>query len=122
MNKDLTNVYKIDETKGLVKYTVKANGNYYTGHAKCNFEDGDKFDLEKGKRIAKLRAVKKMKQAQLKEAMALQYHIRILLAVQEDIENDIQKYTQSLVSIEDKLATELGIELPEPEPVEMKNA
>lgn len=122
MNKDLTNVYKIDETKGLVKYTVKANGSYYTGRAKCNFEDGDMFNLDKGKRIAKLRAVKKMKQAQLKEAMALQYNIRMLLAVQEDIENDIQKYTQSLVSIEDKLATELGIELPEPEPVEMKNA
>lgn len=122
MNKDLTNVYKVDETKGLVKYTVKANGNYYTGKAKCNFEDGDKFDLEKGKRIAKLRAVKKMKQAQLKEAMELQYHIRMLVAMQEDLENDIQKYTQSLVSIEDKLAAELGIELPEPEPVEMKNA
>lgn len=122
MNKDLTNVYKVDETKGLVKYTVKANGNYYTGKAKCNFEDGDKFDLEKGKRIAKLRAVKKMKQAQLKEAMELQYHIRMLVAMQEDLENDVQKYTQSLVSIEDKLAAELGIELPEPEPVEMKNA
>ena len=122
MNKDLTNVYKVDETKGLVKYTVKANGNYYTGRAKCNFEDGDMFNLDKGKRIAKLRAVKKMKQAQLKEAMELQYHIRMLVAMQEDLENDIQKCTQSLVSIEDKLAAELGIELPEPEPVEMKNA
>lgn len=122
MNKDLTNVYKVDEKQGLVKYTVKANGNYYTGRAKCNFEDGDTFNLEKGKRIAKLRAVKKMKQAQLKEAIELQDQIRMLLAIQEDLENDIQKYTQSLVSIEDKLATELGIELPEPEPVEMKNA
>ena len=34
MNKDLTNVYKVNEQKGIVKYTVKANGRYFTGKAK----------------------------------------------------------------------------------------
>ena len=59
---DLTNRYKVNEEKGIVKYTVKAHGEYYTGVAKeTNFEEGDVFDLEKGKRIAKLRAILKMK-------------------------------------------------------------
>ena len=34
---DLTNRYKINEEKGIVKYTVKAHGEYYTGVAKTNF-------------------------------------------------------------------------------------
>ena len=36
---DLTNRYKVNEEKGIVKYTVKAHGEYYTGVAKTNFED-----------------------------------------------------------------------------------
>ena len=52
MAKDLTNIYKIDEAKGLVKYTVKCHGRYFTGKSKVNVDEGDVFDLEKGKRIA----------------------------------------------------------------------
>lgn len=121
MNKDLTNVYKVDEKNGIVKYTVKANGEFYTGRAKCNFDDGDKFDIEKGKRIAKLRAVKKMKSAQLKEALYVQGELRKLIEMQDDVDSKVQIYTQSLVSITEKLADVLGVKLPEPEPIEMKN-
>lgn len=122
MNKDLTNVYKVDEKQGVVKYTVKAHGTYFTGKSKCNFEDGDVFDLYKGMRIAKLRAILKMKRAQLKETIELQEQIKILLDAQDDVTSHVQAYTQSIISLEDKLATELGTKLPEPEPIEMKNA
>lgn len=117
MNKDLTNVYKVNEQKGIVKYTVKANGRYFTGKAKCNFEDGDKFDLEQGKRIAKLRAIRKMKIAQLKEALFVLEQLQILLSAKDDIDGRVQIYTQSICSLDEKLAKELGIELPEPEPI-----
>lgn len=117
MNKDLTNVYKVDEQKGIVKYTVKANGRYFTGKSKCNFEDGDKFDLEQGKRIAKLRAIRKMKIAQLKAALHVQEQLQILLSAKNNIDERVQVYTQSICSLDEKLAKELGIELPEPEPI-----
>ena len=46
---DLTNRYKINEEKGIVKYTVKAHGEYYTGVAKTNFEEGDVLVLNNTK-------------------------------------------------------------------------
>lgn len=108
---DLTNRYKINEEKGIVKYTVKAHGEYYTGVAKTNFEEGDVFDLEKGKRIAKLRAVLKMKQGLMREALHAQEKIRDIISYQEDLQEYIQKLTQSTANVNEKLNTVLGIEM-----------
>jgi hypothetical protein len=106
---DLTNRYKVNEEKGIVKYTVKAHGEYYTGVAKTNFEEGDVFDLEKGKRIAKLRAILKMKRALLKEALSIQEVMREIISQEEDLQNHIQALTQSTANIEEKLNEVLGV-------------
>jgi hypothetical protein len=106
---DLTNRYKINEEKGIVKYTLKAHGFYYTGVAKTNFEEGDVFDLEKGKRIAKLRAILKMKRAFLKEALAIQEVMREIISQEEDLQNHIQALTQSAANVEEKLNEVLGV-------------
>lgn len=106
---DLTNRYKINEEKGIVKYTVKAHGEYYTGVAKTNFEEGDVFDLEKGKRIAKLRAILKMKRALLKEALSIQEVMREIISQEEDLQNHIQALTQSASNVEEKLNEVLGV-------------
>ena len=113
MAEDLTNRYKINEEKGIVKYTVKAHGEYYTGVAKTNFEEGDVFDLEKGKRIAKLRALLKMKRAHLKESLAIQEIIREIISQEEDIQNRIQALTQSTAFIEEKLNDVLEVKMGE---------
>lgn len=110
---DLTNRYKINEEKGIVKYTLKAHGFYYTGVAKTNFEEGDVFDLEKGKRIAKLRAILKMKRAFLKESLAIQEVMREIISQEEDLQNHIQALTQSAANIEEKLNEVLGVGMEE---------
>lgn len=110
---DLTNRYKINEEKGIVKYTLKAHGFYYTGVAKTNFEEGDVFDLEKGKRIAKLRAILKMKRAFLKEALAIQEVMREIISQEEDLQNHIQALTQSAANVEEKLNEVLGVRIEE---------
>ena len=112
---DLTNRYKINEEKGIVKYTLKAHGFYYTGVAKTNFEEGDVFDLEKGKRIAKLRAILKMKRAFLKEALAIQEVMREIISQEEDLQNHIQALTQSAANVEEKLNEVLGVRIEEEE-------
>lgn len=109
MAQDLTNVYKIDEAKGLVKYTVKCHGRYFTGKSKVNVEDGDVFDLEKGKRIAKLRAVLKMKRAQLTELIEVRDWIREIASCEENLTEQIQVFTNSTVHLQDKLNEVLGV-------------
>lgn len=116
MKKDLTNVYKIDEAKGLVKYTIKAHGVYYTGKSKVNVEAGDVFDLEKGKRIAKLRAILKMKQGLLNEALEIQEYVRAIAASEPVITERIGVLTNSATRVQDKLNEVLGIPVVE-EPV-----
>lgn len=118
MAKDLTNVYKIDEAKGLVKYTIKAHGVYYTGKSKVNVEAGDVFDLEKGKRIAKLRAIVKMKRGLLNELLEIQELVRNIASTEEALQEQIAVLTNSVTSVQEKLNTELGIENIE-EPVNM---
>ena len=110
MKKDLTNIYKIDEQNGIVKYTVKTHGKYYTGKAKANTDEGDVFDVEKGKRIAKLRALLKMKRALLREALEFQHCINQLKTMEDELTDRIQRLTQSAFNISDKLNKELGIE------------
>ena len=110
MAKDLTNIYKIDEAKGLVKYTIKAHGVYYTGKSKVNVEAGDVFDLEKGKRIAKLRAVLKMKRGLLSELLELQEVIRAIASSEESLQEEIAVLTDSATRVQEKLDAELGIE------------
>ena len=109
MAKDLTNIYKIDEAKGLVKYTVKCHGRYFTGKSKVNTEDGDVFDLEKGKRIAKLRAIMKMKLAQLAELVEIQAWVRELASHQDELAEQIQVYKNSTQHLQEKLNCELGL-------------
>lgn len=109
MAKDLTNVYKIDEENGIVKYTVKCKGFYFTGKAKVNKEDGDEFDIEKGKRIAKLRAILKMKKAQLVDLVEIQQWLNELLSNKEAIEEQIEVYKNSAKHIQEKLDKELGL-------------
>ena len=118
MAKDLTNIYKIDEAKGLVKYTIKARGVYYTGKSKVNVEAGDVFDLEKGKRIAKLRAVLKMKRGLLSELLELQTLVRVIASSEESLQEEIAVLTDSTTRVQEKLNSELGIESIE-EPVNM---
>lgn len=108
---DLTKIYQIDEEKGIVKHTVKAHGNYFTGTAKTNFADGDIFDVEKGKRIAKLRAVQKMKKALLKDAISDLEFVREIASAEDDIIDYIQKMTESLSYIQNKLAIEVGADV-----------
>ena len=110
MAKDLTNIYKIDEAKGLVKYTIKAHGVYYTGKSKVNVEAGDVFDLEKGKRIAKLRAVLKMKRGLLSELLELQEVVRAIASTEESLQEEIAVLTDSATRVQEKLDAELGIE------------
>ena len=110
MAKDLTNIYKIDEAKGLVKYTIKAHGVYYTGKSKVNVEAGDGFDLEKGKRIAKLRAVLKMKRGLLSELLELQEVVRTIASSEESLQEEIAVLTDSATRVQEKLDAELGIE------------
>lgn len=110
MAKDLTNIYKIDEAKGLVKYTIKAHGVYYTGKSKVNVEAGDVFDLEKGKRIAKLRAVLKMKRGLLSELLELQEIVRVIASSEESLQEEIAVLTDSATRVQEKLDAELGIE------------
>lgn len=110
MKKDLTNIYKIDEAKGLVKYTIKAHGVYYTGKSKVNVEEGDVFDLEKGKRIAKLRAVLKMKRGLLRELLEIQTLVRYIANSEEKLQEEIAILTDSTTRVQEKLNTELGIE------------
>ena len=118
MAKDLTNVYKIDEAKGLVKYTIKVHGVYYAGKSKVNVEAGDVFDLEKGKRIAKLRAIVKMKRGLLNELLEIQELVRNIASTEEALQEQIAVLTNSVTRVQEKLNTELGIENIE-EPVNM---
>ena len=108
---DLTKVYQIDEEKGIVKHTVKAYDEYYTGIAKVNTEAGDVFDVEKGKRIAKLRAVRKMKKALLKDALSDLEFVREIASCEENVQDYIQKLTESLNYIQNKLAIEVGADV-----------
>jgi hypothetical protein len=110
---DLTHRYKVNEKTGVVKYTVKAHGVYYTGVAKTNFAEGDVFDLEKGKRIAKLRAILKMKRGLLKEALEIQACLNELVAKQDEIQELIQKLTQSASNVQEKLNKVLDIPMSE---------
>lgn len=108
MAKDLTNVYKIDEAKGLVKYTVKAHGVYFTGKSKVNVDAGDVFDLEKGKRIAKLRAILKMKQAMFRELNEFRAWVLEVASLESEVNDRIAATDTSIVNLQKKLTEVLG--------------
>jgi len=115
---DLSNIYKINEVKGLVKYTVKCRGHYFTGRAQVNRDAGDVFDVEKGKRLAKLRALLKMKREQLSELVEIQTLVRQIAESEQKITEEIAVFTDSVYRLEDKLLVELGI-TPTEEPVDV---
>jgi DNA-binding XRE family transcriptional regulator len=104
----LTNPYKIDEVKGIVKYTVKCHGQYFTGRAQVNHEAGDVFDVEKGKRLAKLRALLKMKRAQLAELVEIQTQVRQIAESEQKVTETVAIFTDSVYRLEAKLDAELG--------------
>jgi len=106
---DLSNTYKIDEVKGLVKYTVKCHGRYFTGRAQVNRDAGDVFDVEKGKRLAKLRALLKMKRAQLTELVEIQTLVRQIAESEQKVTEEVAVFTDSVCRLEAKLNAELGI-------------
>ena len=106
---DLSNIYKIDEAKGLVKYTIKCHGHYFTGRAQVNREAGDVFDVEKGKRLAKLRALLKMKRAQLTELIEIQTLVRRIAEAEQKVTEEVAIFTDSIHRLEAKLNDELGV-------------
>lgn len=116
--KDLSNIYKIDEAKGLVKYTIKCHGHYFTGRAQVNRDEGDVFDVEKGKRLAKLRALLKMKRAQLNELIEIQTLVRQIAESEQKITEEVAVFTDSVCRLEDKILAELDI-VPAEEPVDV---
>ena len=105
---DLSNTYKIDEVKGLVKYTVKCHGHYFTGRAQVNRDAGDVFDVEKGKRLAKLRALLKMKRAQLTELIEIQTLVRQIAESEQKVTEEVAVFTDSVCRLESRLNAELG--------------
>lgn len=111
-------IYKINKEKGLVKCTVKAYNTYYTGKAKVNTDEGDVFDEEKGKKIARCRALLKMKKALLNSAIDELEFIMSLESVKEELSDYIQKITESMNRLEEILCKELDLEIKE-EPVEL---
>lgn len=106
---DLSNTFKIDEIKGLVKYTVKCHGRYFTGRAQVNHDAGDVFDVEKGKRLAKLRALLKMKRAQLTELVEIQTLVRQIAESEQKVTEEVSVFTDSVCRLEAKLNAELGV-------------
>lgn len=107
MNNNQTPIISVNEKEGIVKYTVKAYGKYFTGKSKTNFDEGDTFDKDKGIRIAKYRALLKMKKYILTEFLSQQAFIRELASFEEIITEHIRKITESSYNIQNKLDNEL---------------
>lgn len=80
--------YKISQEKRYVKCSIYAHGVYFTGTAKC--DDRDEFDAQFGKRLAYLRAIRKMKQGLIKATQMFLEEIQALPSVEEI--NDKVKY------------------------------
>lgn len=107
MKGDINNTYTVNRKTGVITFTTKAYDVYYTGTAKLNKTAGDTFDETKGKRIAKLRAIMKMKRALLKENLQFQEFIHKISAMEEEIQTKIQLLTESYYRLEQKLNDEI---------------
>lgn len=108
--KDLTKVWvQIDDK--TIKYALKAYGKYFVGTAVC--KDSDTFDYEKGKRIAKLKAIYKMKKYRANELMKIQELLRTYANLEEDVTAELARTTTTLFSVRDKITKEVGIEFQE---------
>ena len=101
--------YTIKEKKRLVTYTIlTSDGSYFTGRAQCS--PGDTFDVEKGKRIAKFRAIIALKKDQLASLRADKEFIsRVMLTnslrekFNREIADEIQVYMDSIKNLEKKV-------------------
>ena len=104
--------YTIKEKKRLVTYSFVAKGNIYTGRATCSPEDT--FDVEKGKRIAKLRAILALKKDGLRELRTdLTIAQNVLTpasvkAIEGPLNEKIEVYAVSVQNLEKKIAEQLG--------------
>lgn len=105
-------MYTVDEKQGIVTCTLKCYGVYFTGKAKANFDEGEVFDEEIGKKIAKYRAVLKMRKALLKSAMNDLAYIRQIASLEEQVQDYIRKTTENYFKVEQQLNDILGIEVP----------
>lgn len=78
---------KVNKKTGVIKHTMTAYGEYYTGTAKVNEKDGDVFNYDLGCRIAYLRAIIAMKQDKIDQ----------LREVKQLINEEGTRYQQSAV-------------------------
>lgn len=108
--KDLTKVWVKTDDK-TIKYALKAYGKYFVGTAIC--KDCDTFNEEKGKRIAKLKAIYKMKKYRANELIKLQSILREYANLEEEVTDELARTTTTMFSVKDKIAKEVGIEIPE---------
>lgn len=101
--------YTIKEKKRLVTHTIlTSDETYFTGRSQCSPDDT--FDVEKGKRIAKLRAIIALKKDQLSSLRADKEFIsRVILtnSLREkfirEIADEIQVYMTSIKNLEKKV-------------------
>ena len=108
--KDLTKVWVKTDDK-TIKYALKAYGKYFVGSAVC--KECDTFDVEKGKRIAKLKAIYKMKKYRANELIKLQSILREYASLEEEVTDELARTTTTMFSVRDKITKEVGIEVPE---------
>lgn len=109
---DLTKVWVQTDSK-TIKYALKAYGKYFVGTAVC--KDCDTFDSEKGKRIAKLKAIYKMKKYRVNELIKLQNLLREFACIEDEVTDELARTTTTMFSVKDKIAKEVGIETLEQE-------
>lgn len=98
-------LYKISQEKRVVKCTIYAHGVFFTGVAKC--DQRDEFDVDYGKRLAYLRAIRKMKIGEIRAVCAYIEQLKKLptIAELEDKVNYLQKGVENLnTKIADQLA------------------
>lgn len=93
--------YKISQEKRLVKCTIYAHGVFYTAQAKC--VEGDTFDVEFGKRLAYLRAIKKMKLGEIKFFNAYLAELK-QLPTQDEIQGKIDYLGDGVKNLDTKIA------------------
>ena len=100
--------YTIKEDKRTVTYSFWAKGIVYTGRSFCSLED--KFDPERGKLIAKLRAILCLKKDSLREIetdLAVVMSVltpATLKIVEGPIREKIDAYKFSILNLEKKIA------------------
>ena len=79
--------YVVNEEKRTVVYSVLAHGKLFVGKAKCG--EGDKFDVEKGKTIAHMRAILAQRKYDLELTREFIHNVKIAKGVCETFNEGI---------------------------------